>query len=345
MDSNPLVVYGRLLEAFHLSGYAFERAYSELEYMLADGRWLATGFSDVHAFIASIDLSKFKHSVEQRKRFAGLLKDAEVSQRATAKMLGVDEKTIRNDRAELSAPPREIANEINSGTPAAAELSAPSEWWQDSSVDPAKLAQRQAGHNQRDVRREEKLAEINAANTNLETGEKRYPVVYADPPWRYENPPIGASGRSIENHYPTMTLEEICALPVGEIAASDAILYLWATAPKLAECLQVITAWDFTYRTNLVWDKQVIGMGYHARNQHELLLVARRGQIPPPAAGTQPASLYSERRGEHSAKPIFFYEMIERTYPGCAKLELFARAERSGWDRWGNQAAEVRRAV
>jgi N6-adenosine-specific RNA methylase IME4 len=91
----------------------------------------------------------------------------------------------------------------------------------------------------------------------------------------------------------------------------------------------------------------VIGMGYHARNQHELLLVARRGEIPPPEAGTQPASLYSERRGEHSAKPIFFYEMIERAYPSCGKVELFLRGDpRPGWDGWGNQATEdIRRAV
>lgn len=190
------------------------------------------------------------------------------------------------------------------------------------------------------VRREERLdrlAEISKGNAELST-DVRYPIIYADPPWRYENPPMGGTNRSIENHYPTMTLEEICALPVAELATEDALLYLWATAPKLAECMKVIEAWGFEYRTNLVWDKEVIGMGYHARNQHEILLVAKRGEIPPPEAGKQPASVHRERRGDHSAKPTFYYEMIEAAYPQLPKIELFCRSPRDGWAVWGNQS-------
>lgn len=190
------------------------------------------------------------------------------------------------------------------------------------------------------VRREERLdnlAEISKGNASLST-EQRYPIIYADPPWRYENPPMGGTNRSIENHYPTMTLEEICALPVAEIATDDALLYLWATAPKLAECLKVIEAWGFEYRTNMIWDKESIGMGYHARNQHEILLIAKRGEIPPPQAGKQPSSVYREKRGEHSAKPVFYYEMIEDAYPQLPKIELFCRSPRDGWAVWGNQS-------
>jgi N6-adenosine-specific RNA methylase IME4 len=150
----------------------------------------------------------------------------------------------------------------------------------------------------------DKIAEISKGNTDLST-DQRYPIIYADPPWRYENPPMGGTNRSIENHYPTMTLDEICALPIGELATDDAMLYLWATAPKLADCLKVIEAWGFEYRTNLVWDKEAIGMGYHARNQHEILLIAKRGDIPPPPPGTQPSSVHREKRGRHSAKPAF----------------------------------------
>jgi len=159
---------------------------------------------------------------------------------------------------------------------------------------------------------------IARGNVALGTTE-RFPIIYADPPWQYENPPIGATSRSIENHYPTMTLEEICALPILKLAADDAMLYLWATAPKLAECLKVIEAWGFEYRTNMIWDKEIIGMGYHVRNQHELLLVAKRGKIPPP-------------------KPVFYYEMIEKAYPTLPKIELFCRSPREGWAVWGNQA-------
>lgn len=182
-------------------------------------------------------------------------------------------------------------------------------------------------------RREERLqnlAEISKGNTDLPTS-IRFPIIYADPPWRYENPPIGGSNRSIENHYPTLLLDEICALPVSELAADDAMLYLWATAPKLAECMRVIEAWGFEYRTNMVWDKEIIGMGYHARNQHELLLIAKRGNIPPPVPGTQPSSVHRERRTEHSEKPQFYYEMIERFYPNLPKIELFSRSPREGW--------------
>jgi N6-adenosine-specific RNA methylase IME4 len=181
------------------------------------------------------------------------------------------------------------------------------------------------------------IAAILAGNYDLSLARK-YPIIYADPPWRYENPPIGATGRSIENHYPTLSVAEICELPVDQLAHDDAMLYLWATAPKLAECMEVIKAWGFEYRTCLVWDKEIIGMGYYARNQHELLLVARRGDIPPPEAGTQPTSVHRERRGEHSVKPVFYYEIIEAAYPGLPKIELFARSERDGWDRWGNES-------
>lgn len=189
----------------------------------------------------------------------------------------------------------------------------------------------------RRVERLDNLAEIAKGNAELDTS-TRYPVIYADPPWRYENPPIGASNRSIENHYPTMTLEEICNMPVAELATDDAILYLWATAPKLQECFEVVKAWGFEYRTNLVWDKEKIGMGYHARNQHEILLVCKRGQIPPPEAGTQPSSVHREARGKHSAKPHFYYEMIEAAYPQLPKIELFCRSPREGWSVWGNQS-------
>lgn len=185
--------------------------------------------------------------------------------------------------------------------------------------------------------RDEKIATIARNNAPLGTA-TRYPVIYADPPWRYENPPMGGGNRSIENHYPTMTLEEICALPVKDIAAQDSILYLWATAPKLAECLEVMRAWGFEYRTNFVWIKDKIGMGYHSRNQHELLLVGRRGEIPPPPVEARVSSVVYAPRTDHSAKPVEFYELIESFYPELQKIELFSRSQRDGWSAWGNQA-------
>lgn len=182
--------------------------------------------------------------------------------------------------------------------------------------------------------REEKLEAISAKNEALP--DKRYAVIYCDPPWRYEH--VRTESRAIENHYPTMDLDAICALPIADIAAEDCALFLWATSPKLAEALRVVESWGFTYRTCAIWDKKQIGMGYYFRQQHELLLVATRGDIPAPAVGAREASIYREARGLHSAKPVYYAHLIERMYPGLPRVELFNRGGRPGWDTWGNQA-------
>jgi N6-adenosine-specific RNA methylase IME4 len=171
----------------------------------------------------------------------------------------------------------------------------------------------------------------------------KFVVLYADPPWRYEHPPMGGSNRSIENQYPTMALEEICTLPISEIAHENAVLFLWATNPKLRECMNVLDAWGFgdaCYRTNMVWTKDDIGMGYYFREQHELLLVAKRGELPAPPVEARRSSVLNAPRMEHSAKPAAVYDIIDSMYPGVRKIELFSRSkvERPLWTTWGNQA-------
>jgi N6-adenosine-specific RNA methylase IME4 len=168
----------------------------------------------------------------------------------------------------------------------------------------------------------------------------KFVVLYADPPWQYEHPPMGGSNRSIENHYPTLTLENICALPVPSITHDNAVLFLWATSPKLCECMQVLAAWGFDYRTDMVWVKDKIGMGYYVRQQHECLLIAKRGELPTPAVDARPASVIEAPRLDHSAKPAVFYDILDRMYPGVRKIELFGRAPepRELWTTWGNQA-------
>lgn len=171
-------------------------------------------------------------------------------------------------------------------------------------------------------------------------------VLYLDPPWRYENPPMGGGNRSIENHYPTMTLDELLALDIKSCATDDAIMFMWATAPKLAECMQLIEPWGFVYRTNIIWDKIDIGMGYHARNQHEQILICKRGTLPPPEPSLLESSIYSERRTDHSRKPLHYAEMIERQYPRLRKREFFSRdPARPGWETpYGNQQIAMRAA-
>jgi len=176
-----------------------------------------------------------------------------------------------------------------------------------------------------------KIADTPVADLGGET----FPVLLADPPWRYDF--ATDPGRAIENHYPTMTNADIAELVVP--AADDAVLFCWATSPKLREALEVIDAWGFTYKTSMVWVKDKIGMGYYARQQHELLLICTRGSLPVPDPANRPSSVIQGRRELHSAKPLVVHETVERMYPGYRRCELFGRSPRDGWVVWGNQSA------
>ncbi len=117
---------------------------------------------------------------------------------------------------------------------------------------------------------------------------------------------------------------------------SDAILFLWATNPKLKVAFEVLEAWGFTYVTNMVWVKEKWGTGYYLRGQHEFLLIAKKGKIPPPVEEVRPSSVLHAPVREHSRKPDEVYDIIETLYPNRRYLELFSRNEREGWEMWGN---------
>ena len=170
-----------------------------------------------------------------------------------------------------------------------------------------------------------------------------YEVLYADPPWKYGF--SRSKTRKVENQYPTMTVADISALGPRLPIADDAVLYLWATAPKLLEALEVMRAWGFEYKTCAVWDKQRIGMGYYFRGRHELLLVGKRGNYPVPAPSKRVASVFTEVRRGHSRKPECVRRWIESAYPSALKLELFARGVALGWSAWGDEVPEAERAV
>jgi N6-adenosine-specific RNA methylase IME4 len=193
---------------------------------------------------------------------------------------------------------------------------------------------------ERRARREAELGERQRA-----LPDKRYGVIYADPPWRFEPySRITGMDRAADNHYPTSTTEEIKALAVASIAAPDCSLWLWSTAPMRRQAYGVIEAWGFTYKSQIVWVKNRIGTGYWFRNQHELLLIGTRGHIPAPAMGTQVPSVIEAPAGRHSEKPAVFYEIIERYFPTLPKIELHARSAvaRPGWDVWGLEAPIAR---
>ena len=160
-----------------------------------------------------------------------------------------------------------------------------------------------------------------------------FDLILADPPWRYSF--SRSLSRRVENQYPTMRVEDICALRVP--AADDSVLYLWATAPKMREALRVMEAWGFEYKTHAIWTKTRLGMGYWFRNQHGLLLVGVRGKVSPPVPPVRTSSLIEGRHLAHSKKPESVYFMLERQHPEKSKVELFARNEREGWAHWGNE--------
>ncbi len=188
--------------------------------------------------------------------------------------------------------------------------------------------------------REGKIS-VSAAHVQVQRAEKHtetpklpegeFDVIYADPPWKYD---FCLEGNPKE-YYAEKTTDEICALPIP--IAKDAILFLWATNPKIEDALKVAKAWDFKYITNLVWVKQTLGLGYYSMAQHELLLICKRGDIPPPQAENRPHSVINAERTNHSHKPEVFYEIIEKMYPNRKYLELFATETREGWISWGNQ--------
>lgn len=162
--------------------------------------------------------------------------------------------------------------------------------------------------------------------------EGAFSVIYADPPWQYDLPLRGAP----DSHYATMTQQEIELLEVP--SADDAVLFLWATAPKLREALGVMKAWGFEYKTNAVWVKQKFGTGYYFRGQHEHLLLGIKGTPHPPAEGDRRSSVITADSGEHSAKPVAVYGIIEAMYPGGKYLEMFARGtKRKKWTVWGQE--------
>jgi N6-adenosine-specific RNA methylase IME4 len=164
--------------------------------------------------------------------------------------------------------------------------------------------------------------------------EGKYSVLYADPPWQYDN---SGFHQSAESQYPTMSVEEISNLPVQDLATDETILFLWATNPLLPEALQVMRAWGFEYKTNIAWVKdRGRGWGWWLRSKHELLLIGTRSEARHPEVRLDSCFL-ADRGSVHSKKPEVAYEIIERMYPTCPRIELFARETREGWAAWGDE--------
>jgi N6-adenosine-specific RNA methylase IME4 len=175
---------------------------------------------------------------------------------------------------------------------------------------------------------------------------RKFATILADPPWRFQN----STGKVAPEHkrlsrYPTMTLDDICALPVEGLAADTAHLYMWVPNALLPEGLEVMRAWGFQYKSNIVWHKirkdggsDGRGVGFYFRNVTELILFGVRGKNARTLGpGRSQVNMLQTRKREHSRKPDEQFELIEACSPG-PYVELFARGERPGWTVWGNQA-------
>lgn len=172
---------------------------------------------------------------------------------------------------------------------------------------------------------------------SLVSAGRKFGCVYADPPWPYANQ---ATRSSTSNHYSTMTLEQICELPIGQLAADVAYLHLWTTNAFLFDAKTVMDAWGFTYKSVLVWCKPQMGIGNYWRVSHEFLLLGVKGSRSFPDGARNVKSWMEVERGRHSAKPEVFRQVVERVSPGPF-LELFGRHTCPGWTVWGNQVEEL----
>lgn len=189
-----------------------------------------------------------------------------------------------------------------------------------------------------------------------ELPEKRYDVIYADPPWDYggkmqfDRSSASADKIDITRNifissasfkYPTLKTEDLKKIPIQEIANNDCLLFMWATSPHLKQAIDLGETWGFEYRTvAFVWDKMIHNPGKYTLSNCELCLIFKRGKIPSPRGARNVQQLVRAPRGKHSEKPIEVLKNIELMFPVQTKIELFARKKIKGWSYWGLDVTE-----
>lgn len=174
--------------------------------------------------------------------------------------------------------------------------------------------------------------------------ENKFSIIYADPPWKYNvwDKPT-ANGRTAESHYPTMTIDDLKAMPVNAIAAKNAALFMWCVSPSMPEAIELMRAWGFTYKTiAFCWVKETktgkdhFGMGYYTRANVELCLLGIKGK-PLPRHSRSIRQTQRHIIGRHSEKPAAFRTAITDLFGDQPRIELFARSIVAGWHCWGNE--------
>jgi N6-adenosine-specific RNA methylase IME4 len=188
-----------------------------------------------------------------------------------------------------------------------------------------------------------------AQDFSKSVGNRSFGTILADPPWQFTN----RTGKMAPEHkrlsrYSTLTLQEIKEIPIALAAAEKSHLYLWVPNALLAEGLEVMEAWGFEYKTNIIWHKvrkdggpDGRGVGFYFRNTTEIVLFGIRGRLRTLAPGRRQVNIIKSMKREHSRKPDELYGIVEACSPG-PYLELFARGKRKRWFQWGNQVEDYR---
>jgi len=178
---------------------------------------------------------------------------------------------------------------------------------------------------------------------DMETPEGKYRIIYADPPWKYGDTRDGVSGYSAAaDHYPAMTITELCELPVAEMADENAVLFLWVTSPFLEDGFKIVNSWGFNYKSSFIWDKVGHNVGHYNSVRHEYLLICTKGRCLPDISTLHDSVIEIEKTRTHSEKPEYFRELIDTMYTTGSRIELFKRGKApDNWDVWGNQAVAI----
>ena len=196
-----------------------------------------------------------------------------------------------------------------------------------------------------------RMKKSNLPDLYPELPEKRYDIIYADPPWDYGGKmQFDKSSKSAEEidlsknifissanfNYPTLKTKELKKIPVQDISKEDCLLFMWVTNPHLAQGIELGQTWGFEYKTvAFVWDKMAHNPGQYTLSYCELCLLFKRGKIPRPRGARNVKQLVRVKRTNHSEKPLLVIEGIEKMFPGQEKIELFAKGKPKGWDAWG----------
>jgi N6-adenosine-specific RNA methylase IME4/ParB-like chromosome segregation protein Spo0J len=330
---------GRILDGHHRQRIATELG---VDCPQVVRRGMAEHEKRLHA--VSLNLSR-RHLTDAQKVIVGRQIEPDVALRAEARMLAgkaLDPEFTCTQGQRAPQTRDEVAAQVGIGSGLTyerhkkvldeAEKVAPEVA---TKAEAGELTMREVAKATRQAKREAAVAELNErADDPTEyhpIGDvSEFPCIVIDPPWRYDN--VATRGAA-EDHYPTMSLDELAAL---ELPATDnAHLYLWVTNSFLRDGFDLMETWGFTYKTCLTWVKPQIGLGNYFRNSTEHVLFGVRGSLPT-LANNVPTWFQADRT-RHSAKPMSFYDLVEKCSPG-PYMEMFARARRFSWHTWGNEA-------